>query len=65
MASVQKPIISWQVCNFLRIVRLHVFGMIGQIWIFANTQLDILLNLKDSYFEPAVGSPPNFARMSY
>ena len=23
----------------------------------------LLLNLKDSYFEPAVGSPPNFARM--
>ena len=24
---------------------------------------NLLLNLKDSYFEPAVGSPPNFARM--
>ena len=22
-----------------------------------------IINLKDSYFEPAVGSPPNFARM--
>ena len=25
--------------------------------------VNLLLNLKDSYFEPAVGSPPNFARM--
>ena len=28
-----------------------------------NMHSHLLLNLKDSYFEPAVGSPPNFARM--
>ena len=42
MASVQKPIISWQLCNFLRIVHmcLYVLGMIGQTWLSVNSHFD-------------------------
>ncbi len=42
MSSVKKPIISWQLCNFLWMVHmcLHVLGMTEKPWLSVKSHLD-------------------------